>query len=183
MRIMVSSVGRCIGQRGVQSESAGMNTGNANRVANDDISAAIDHTNHSTWCYTRPVKRVLKTKAFARWCVLSDTSLCMVAREIERGEYEADLGKGVVKKRVAYPGRGKRSGARLLVAQRMKGFIIFLVGRDKSDPGTDFSSAQEDAAKELAIAYEKLTPTALRQVIDTGILKEICNDPQSDARP
>jgi hypothetical protein len=61
------------------------------------------------------------------------------AREIEAGQYEADLGEGVVKKRVAYPGKGKSGGARLLVAQRMKGFIIFLVGRDKSDPGSDFT--------------------------------------------
>ena len=38
-----------------------------------------------------------------------------------RTQYEADLGKGFVKKRVAYPGKGKSGGARLLVAQRMKG--------------------------------------------------------------
>ena len=88
---------------------------------------------YSTWCYTLPVKRALKTKAFARWCALSDTTLCRVAREIEREEYEADLGK-------------------------------------------DFSPAQEDAAKELAGACEKLTSTALQRALDTGILKEICND-------
>lgn len=102
---------------------------------------------YSTRCYTSPVKRVFKTKPFARWCALSDEMLCAAAREIERGKFEADLGKGVVKKRVAYPGRGKSGGARLLVAQRTKGFIIFLVGRDKSDPGTDFTQRQVDAAK------------------------------------
>jgi hypothetical protein len=66
------------------------------------------------------VKRVLEAKSFARWCKLSDETLCTAAREIEAGQYEADLGKGVVKKRVAYPGKGKSGGARLLVAQRMK---------------------------------------------------------------
>lgn len=67
------------------------------------------------------MRRVLQTKSFARWCSLPESRLCAAAREIELGLYEADLGKGVVKKRVAYPGHGKSGGARLLVAQRVKG--------------------------------------------------------------
>jgi len=122
------------------------------------------------------VKRVLQAKSFARWCKLSDETLCTAAREIESGLYEAELGKGVVKKRVAYPGKGKSGGARLLVAHRMKVFIIFLVGRDKSDPGSDFSRAQEDAAKELALAYEKLDATEIERAIKSGALKEICDE-------
>ena len=88
-------------------------------------------------------------------------------------------GKGVVKKRVAYPGRGKSGGARLLVAQRVKGFIIFLVGRDKNDPGKDFTAAQVDAAKELAGAYEQLDGARMQQAIAAGALKEICDGQQS----
>jgi hypothetical protein len=122
------------------------------------------------------VKRVLETKAFARWRTLSDQAICSAAREIERGEFEADLGKGVVKKRVAYPGSGKSGGARLLVAMRMKRFIVFLVGRDKSDPGNDFTPAQETAAKELAIAYEKLSAEQIEVAIGSGALKEIDRD-------
>ena len=79
--------------------------------------------------------------------------------------------RGVVKKRVAYPGKGKSGGARLLVAQRMKGFIIFLVGRDKSDPGSDFTREQDDATKELALAYEKLDSTELERVMRSGATK------------
>jgi hypothetical protein len=93
------------------------------------------------------VKRVLAAKSFARWCKLSDETLCTAAREIEAGRYEADLGKGVVKKRVAYLGKGKSGGARFLVAQRMKGFIIFLVGRDKSDPGSEFTASRKRPPK------------------------------------
>ena len=58
----------------------------------------------------------------------------------------------------------------------MQDFIVFLVGRDKSDPGTDFTRAQEDAAKELALAYEKLNAKQLQQAIDGGALKEIFDD-------
>ena len=128
------------------------------------------------------MKRVLKAKSFARWCQLSDETLCTAAREIESGQYDADLGKGVVKKRVAYPGKGKSGGARLLVAQRMKGFIIFLVGRDKSDPRSDFTREQEEAAKELALADEKLDSAEFERVIQSGALKEICNDDAKSAK-
>lgn len=64
----------------------------------------------------------------------------------------------------------------LLAAKRMKGFIVFLVGRDKSDPGTDFTPAQEAAAKELAIAYEKLSTEQVKIVIESGALQEIGSD-------
>jgi hypothetical protein len=45
--------------------------------------------------------RVFKTKTFARWAkkLISDDLLCQAAHEIERGEFEADLGQGVCKKR------------------------------------------------------------------------------------
>ncbi len=49
------------------------------------------------------MKRVYKTKTFDRWArkVVSDDLLCQAAHEIEQGQYEADLGGGVCKKRVA----------------------------------------------------------------------------------
>ena len=48
------------------------------------------------------MKRVYKTKTFDRWArkVVSDDLLCQAAHEIEQGQYEADLGGGVCKKRV-----------------------------------------------------------------------------------
>ena len=101
-------------------------------------------------------------------------TLSAASSELENGQFEADLGKGVVKKRVAYPGKGKSGGGRLLVAKRMKDFIIFLVGRDKSDPGSDFIDAQVAAAKELAVAYEKLGSKQLEFLLERGELKEIC---------
>ena len=65
----------------------------------------------------------------------------------------------------------------------MKGFIIFLVGRDKSDPGSDFTREQEDAAKELALAYEKLDSPELELAIKSGAFKEICDDKLKSTKP
>ena len=52
-------------------------------------------------------KRVFKTKTFDRWAkkLLGDDTLCRAAREIEQGLFEANLGGGFCKKRVAKIGR------------------------------------------------------------------------------
>ena len=69
------------------------------------------------------MKRVFKTKTFDRWArkVVADKLLCQAAREIEQGLFEADLGGGLCKKRVALPGQGKSGSARTLVAKKHKG--------------------------------------------------------------
>lgn len=65
-------------------------------------------------------KSVFKTKTFARWAknVLTDEQLCAAAKEIMQGLYEADLGPGLFKKRIAVTGQGKRGSTRTLVAKR-----------------------------------------------------------------
>jgi hypothetical protein len=58
--------------------------------------------------------RVFKTRYFARWMrktALTDRALCSAVREMAAGLIDADLGGGVIKKRVALPGRGKRVGS------------------------------------------------------------------------
>jgi hypothetical protein len=52
-------------------------------------------------------KSVFKTKTFARWAknVLADEQLCAASKEIMRGLYEADLGAGLCKKRIAVTGQ------------------------------------------------------------------------------
>ena len=63
-------------------------------------------------------KRVFKTKTFDRWAqkLRGDAELCRAAREIAQGLFEADLGGGICKKRVAIAGMGKSGGTRTLVA-------------------------------------------------------------------
>ena len=64
--------------------------------------------------------RVFKTKHFHRWMrktELTDQALCEAVAEMARGLIDADLGGGVVKKRVGLAGRGKRGGASSVSAQ------------------------------------------------------------------
>ncbi len=60
------------------------------------------------------MRRVFKTRHFSRWMRktdLIDDALCAAVSEMD-----ADLGGGIVKKRIALPSRGKSGGTRTLVA-------------------------------------------------------------------
>jgi len=52
---------------------------------------------------------------------------------MEKGLIEANLGGDVVKKRLALPGRGKRGGARTLVATNKDNRWFFLFGFRKNE--------------------------------------------------
>lgn len=123
-------------------------------------------------------KRVFKTKTFARWAkgLLTDALLCVAAKEIMQGQYEAELGAGLCKKRIAISGQGKRGATRTLVAKESANGIFFLVGRQKSDPGSDFSDVQVDAAKMIGLALQKSSLASIEDLIADGVLKEICHE-------
>lgn len=123
-------------------------------------------------------KRVFLLKTFARWArkLLSDEQLCRAAKEITLGQYEADLGKGLCKKRIAVDGQGKRGGTRTLVAKESSNGLFFMAGRQKSDPGTDFSDANVEQAQLLGQALQAASTHKLNGLVAEGVLKEICHD-------
>ena len=125
------------------------------------------------------MKRAFKTKTFSRWArkVVSDSALCQAAREIEQGLFEADLGGGLCKKRVALPGQGKSGSVRTLVAKRHQDSIFFLAGREKSQAGTDFSEREVDAVKLIASGLQRADAQKIEELLAAEILKEICNVP------
>jgi hypothetical protein len=67
---------------------------------------------------------------------LSDQDLCKAVSEMEQGLIDAHLGGYVVKKRVALAGRGKRGGARTLVATNLEDRCFFLFGFEKPSAQT-----------------------------------------------
>jgi len=123
-------------------------------------------------------KRVFKLKTFSRWSkkLVTDEALCAAAREIEQGIFEADLGGGVCKKRVAIAGKGKSGSTRTLVAKKHERAIFFLVGREKNEPGSDFSDKVIDAAKLVAKSLEDASASKMSEMLDAGTIEEICHD-------
>lgn len=79
--------------------------------------------------------RIFKTKWFSRWAkseCITDVALIKAVNEIMLGLVDADLGAGLLKKRVARTGEGKRGGFRTLVAYKPTSRLIFLLGYAKS---------------------------------------------------
>ena len=79
------------------------------------------------------------------------------------------------KKRIAIPGKGKSGGTRTLVAKQHAAASIFLIGREKNEPGPDFSDVVVEAAKTIASDLNKQPIDRLAAMASDGKLKEICN--------
>lgn len=82
------------------------------------------------------MSRIFKIPHFNRWMRksgLTDQHLEQAVQEMEKGLIEADLGGGIVKKRLAIAGRGKSGGVRTLVATNKKERWIFLFGFQKNE--------------------------------------------------
>lgn len=123
-------------------------------------------------------KRVFKLKTFARWAkkLLNDEQLCAAAKEIMKGQYEANLGIGLCKKRIAMSGQGKSGSIRTLVAIESSVAIFFIAGRQKSDTGHDFSDANVAQALLLGQALQAANSKKLDQLVIDGTLLEMCHD-------
>lgn len=80
--------------------------------------------------------RIFKSRHFTRWARkagLDNRALHAAAKEIQAGAFEADLGGGVIKKRMALAGRGKSGGARTIVAYRHGKHVFFVYGFAKNE--------------------------------------------------
>ena len=80
--------------------------------------------------------RVFKTRFMARFCKaegINDKLLADAVARAERGLIDATLGDGLIKQRVARPGKGKSGGWRTLIAYRSGRRAVFLFGFAKSD--------------------------------------------------
>jgi len=126
------------------------------------------------------MRRVFKTRHFTRWMRktgLADTALCAAVDEMVRGLVDADLGGGVLKKRVPLPGRGKSGSTRTLVATNKGSRWFFLFGFEKNERG-NVSGKELEALQAIADDLLKLSSRDLDAQVESGALQEICHDNQ-----
>jgi hypothetical protein len=80
---------------------------------------------------------------------LSDYALCYAVSETEQGLINADLGGGIVKKRVRLPGQGKSGRAGTLVATNKGNRWFYVFGFEKSERA-NVSAKELDASRAIA---------------------------------
>lgn len=121
---------------------------------------------------------VYRTKTFSRWMRgsgLTDHALARAVGEMVAGLIDADLGGHVVKKRVALPGRGKRSGARTIVATNFESRWFFLYGFEKNER-SNIDRNELAALQEIATKFLSMSGVELEKLIQVGELTRVNHD-------
>ncbi|WP_337958304.1 type II toxin-antitoxin system RelE/ParE family toxin [Providencia rettgeri] len=75
--------------------------------------------------------KVSSFKRSAKKIKITDQRLLETANEVLRGIYEADLGSGVIKKRMAINGKGKSGGIRVIIFFKINHHLFFVDGWEK----------------------------------------------------
>ncbi|MBD2597265.1 type II toxin-antitoxin system RelE/ParE family toxin [Nostoc spongiaeforme FACHB-130] len=121
---------------------------------------------------------IYKNRTFDRWARkegLNNLSLCNAVNEMAAGLYDADLGGGLFKKRIAKPGKGKSGGFRTLVATNNEDRWFFIFGFSKNER-SNIDKDEEEALKMLSKQLLAYTHDELEQAKNSNALIEvICN--------
>ena len=118
---------------------------------------------------------IYKTKWFARWSRkhgLSNSSICDAVSEMTNGLYDANLGGGLYKKRIAKQGQGKSGGFRTLLASNFGDRWFFMYGFEKNQR-SNIDKDEEDALKLLAEKFLALRNKEIEQAMQSGEFIEV----------
>lgn len=116
-----------------------------------------------------------KTKHFSRWAAkvgLSDAVLKAAIREMQAGLIDADLGGGLIKKRIALPGRGKRGSTRTLLATNQADRWIYVYGFEKNEKD-NITTKELEALRLLAADLLRLSDEQVHVATRQGVLVEV----------
>lgn len=121
---------------------------------------------------------VYATKEFARFArkaSLTGAMLVQAARDVMGGQYDADLGGGVFKQRVARDGGGKSGGFRTIILFRVGGYCFFAHGFAKNNKA-NVSAKELKALKQLADVLLGFSEAQLKAAEAAGELIEVMSD-------
>jgi hypothetical protein len=119
--------------------------------------------------------QVFVTKTFFRWMrkgKIGQEKILLTAHETFSGLSVVDLGAGLIKKRIATVGRGKRSAARVIIATRKQGRYFFLHGFHKNER-TNLNEHELDYVRRIAKDLLDLTQQELAVAIQAGQIIEV----------
>ena len=119
--------------------------------------------------------RVFKTKKFGQFARkerLSNQKLVAAMREVEEGLHDGDLGRNLIKKRMARAGEGKRGGYRTIIVYQKGKRAIFVYGFTKSDKD-NLSVKELEGYQELAQIYSRFSKADIAKAVHGNELQEI----------
>lgn len=126
--------------------------------------------------------RIFKYKWFNRWArneSIDDMKLENAVAELANGLFEANLGGGLYKKRVARWGQGKRDGYRTLVAFKKDNIAIFIYGFAKNRQ-KNIGEMEKEILKTLAASYLNASTEIINNLIKTNEIIEVKNEKKTE---
>lgn len=120
----------------------------------------------------------LMTKKFGKWSKKKqisskDLKKCLV--EVVDGQFDANLGGHVYKKRVARSGQGKGGGFRTLICLKQGELAVFVHGFSKSNQ-ENITRRELEVLKELAGILLNMSDKELQKAFASGALMEVNNE-------
>jgi hypothetical protein len=119
--------------------------------------------------------RIFKDKGFGRFADkegINDDILRKVAADLEKGVWDANLGGGVYKHRIARSGEGKRGGYRAIIFFQSENKMFFVYGYPKSTrdniKNNELRYFKEEAKDKLNMSDKQI-----EALLDNGALQEI----------
>jgi hypothetical protein len=121
--------------------------------------------------------RVFKGKQFSRWAAgeaVGDADLCQAAAEAFAGQYEADLGGYLFKKRIARQDGGKSAGYRTILGFRKSDSqrIFFLYGFPKN-VRANITTKERSALSANATALVDAADRQIEELNAKGTIQEL----------
>jgi hypothetical protein len=119
--------------------------------------------------------RIYQNKMFFKWAMsegITDNMLARASDEVEAGLIDATLGSGLIKKRIARRGQGKRSGFRTIIGF-LKGHKYFFIYGFQKNQRDNISQEEEKILKKLAQKFLEASEIDLKKMIHNGDLYEV----------
>jgi hypothetical protein len=117
----------------------------------------------------------LMTKHFFQWASkqkIPDNELATALAEVQDGNFEANLGGHIYKKRIRFEGQGKSGGGRTIICYKKKDRAIFIHGFAKNEK-SNLSKKELNALKELAKILLALSSEKITVAIKNGDFVEV----------
>ncbi len=106
---------------------------------------------------------------------IKDETLFKAVVELLSGLYDARLTGVLYKKRIPVCGRGKRGGARTIIAYRQDDHLFFLYGFLKNE-FDNITDEDKRALEHLAKIYFLMSPEDIAKALKSGDLEEISHE-------
>jgi hypothetical protein len=119
--------------------------------------------------------RILKNRWFSHFAQkegIDDKTLKDMVNQLEKGQFDANLGGGVYKQRIARSGEGKSGGYRSIIFFQENKLTFFVYGFAKSNRA-NISKSELNDFKKLARYMLSMTDDQINGEIKAGRYKEI----------